>query len=695
MTVSAPAVRRLCCRIARRCHGGWERFHYRTSRRRSASREQFAQKRLLHGGREPEGTSALHRSLFPELAEARVLRADLICDHLFDLLGGGPMRLNAGGPRYQPLDWHRDFKSGHRWDPRTFYRDVRYGHVQGVDVKTPWELSRFQHLGTLGQAFLLTGRSKYRSEFTNQIDDWIRNNRVGFGVNWACTMDAAVRAANWLVAAEYFLANGGLDRPFLSRFYTSIREHGRFIRCHLERGDEGTANHYLADIAGLLFIAVYCPFLRESRRWRRFCVGELIREMESQVYADGCHFEASTCYHRLALELFFFATLAVAFDEEGSDGAGGREAAERVFGACYMARLHAMFSAVLHLLKPNGRMPQIGDNDSGRFLVFGARDMLDMRYLLCLGAVFFNEPRLKVQEFGFAEEALWVFGRRGYDAWNRLPGRSAATIAGRAFPDAGWYVIRRHPDYCLVSCGPNGAHGRGGHAHNDKLSLELVLDGRDVIVDPGTYLYTADPDQRNRFRATGSHNTLAVDGCEQTELPADLFRLPDRVRTRWAELAEDSERIRFAGAIEYVGIVHERTVGLDKASGSWSIEDHVLSPRPIGGKIVYHLSPDVASHGGDLYAREGRGPIACMEAGDVPIETETYRYSPEYGVAVKAESLSLRIPDLTDARIRTVFSRQRPGVVAPAESAGRVSSGSNVGCDRSIPATKDTCTEVV
>lgn len=664
-------MRRFYSRAVRRCRTGWERLYYRVARRTPAGPEPFAQRRYLPGGGDPAGLARLHKELFPGSAERRMLQADLICDHVFDLLGGGPVRLSSGGPGYQPLDWHRDFKSGHRWDPDAFYRDIRYGHIKGVEVKTPWELSRFQHFGALAQAHVLTGHPKYRTEFVNQIDDWIRSNPVGFGVNWACTMDAAIRAANWLVWAECFLADGCLDRPFLGRFYASIREHGRFIRSHLERSDEGTANHYLADIVALLFIAVYCPFFRESPGWRRFCTEELIREMNGQVYPDGCHFEASTCYHRLALELFFFATLLVAADERGSDDEGLR-AAQSVFGPGYMAKLHAMFVAILHLLKPSGRMPQIGDNDSGRFLAFGAREVLDMRYLLALGAVFFQEPRFKVREFGFAEEALWVFGGRGYDTWNRLAGRSVATIGGRAFPDAGWYVIRQHPDYCLVSCGPNGANGRGGHAHNDKLSIELVLDGRDVIVDPGTYVYTSDPDQRNRFRTTDSHNTVAVDGCEQAELPADLFRLPDRVRIRRAEFAEDAEWAGFAGAIEYAGIEHARVVGVDKASGSWSIEDRVWSPRPIGGKIAFHLAPGMTSHGRSILDQDGKTPVVCIEIGDAPVETGTYRYSPEYGVAVQARSLSVRIPDLTNATIKTVFSREHPDAGTSVESRGRL-----------------------
>lgn len=659
-------MRRVCSRTARVCRLGWDRLSYRVGRREPAA-EEFVLQRHWAGIGDAGETGRTVAELFPGLADVRASQADLICNHLFDLFGSGLRRLSADGPSYQPLDWHRDFKSGYRWDPDTFYRDIRYGHLRGVDVKVPWELSRFQHLNTLGQACLLTGRAKYRTEFQNQIDDWIRHNPVGFGVNWACTMDVAIRAANWLVSAEHFRAKGGLDVAFLHRFYSSIHEHGTFIRRHLERSGEGTANHYLADIAGLLVIAVCCPSFRESRRWRRFCIRELIREMAGQVYADGCHFEASTCYHRLALELFFFATLLVAVEEGAWAGDDYVAAAERVFGRGYLAKLHAMFIAVLHLLKPNGRMPQIGDNDSGRFLVFGACDVLDMRYLLSLGAVFFRDPQLKVQEFGFAADALWVFGRRGYDIWQRLKGRSVAAISGKAFSDAGWYVMRRHRDYCLVSCGSNGARGRGGHAHNDKLSIELMLDGRDVVVDPGAYLYTSDPDERNRFRATGSHNTVVVDRCEQAELPKDLFHLPDCVRVRRAELTESAGRTGFAGAIEYAGITHNRAVSVDRASGRWSIEDRISSPRPVGAEVVFHLSPHVTSRDRGVFEKDGNVPIACIEAGDIPVETRVYKYSPAYGVAVNAQSLSIRIPESTDVTVRTVLSGQGRDACATTE----------------------------
>ena len=100
---------------------------------------------------------------------------------------------------YVPIDWHVDFKSGYRGNPKIYYKDIKYGHKVGVDVKVPWELSRFQHLTTLGEAYFLSNDEKYVKEFVNQITDWIENNPPKFGVNWTCTVDVAIRACSRLL----------------------------------------------------------------------------------------------------------------------------------------------------------------------------------------------------------------------------------------------------------------------------------------------------------------------------------------------------------------------------------------------------------------------------------------------------------------------------------------------------------------
>ena len=79
-------------------------------------------------------------------------------------------------------------------------------------------------------------------------------NKSVFGINWACTMDVAIRAANWTVSFDLVRKSLSIANDFLFTFLGSLYEHGRHIRLNLERG-RVTVNHYLADIAGLTFVA--------------------------------------------------------------------------------------------------------------------------------------------------------------------------------------------------------------------------------------------------------------------------------------------------------------------------------------------------------------------------------------------------------------------------------------------------------
>lgn len=499
-----------------------------------------------------------------------VEEADRICSHIFDLLGSGLVNLDefteqhGGREKCGYLPWHFDFKTGHQWSLKKYFKEIRpaYGNA---DIKVPWELSRFQHVVALGQAYWLTGNEKYALEFVRQVEDWIERNPPKFGVNWACTMDVAIRAANWVLGFYFFKDSPTLTDEFLIKFLKSLLVHSRHIMSNLE--NKGiTNNHYLANLVGLIYLGIAFPEFKEAQRWREFVLRELIKEMDKQVYNDGMDFEASTCYHRLALELFFYPTVLCQVN--------GIEMPQ-----AFIDKLKKMFDFVLYVLKPNGRMPQIGDNDNGRLHVFGRREILDMTYLLTFGALFYRDPAYKITEFGFAPEALWVFGPDAYERWNSLPGRSVEELESRAFPEGGIYVMRHKKDYMIISCGPNGQGGLGGHAHNDKLSFELCIGGEDVIVDPGTYVYTPCSKWRNMFRSTSYHNTVMVNGQEQNPVEEDkIFYLPDFARCRCLVWETGPEGDVFVG--EHYGylyldspMVHRRKMGFYKSKRTWTIVD--------------------------------------------------------------------------------------------------------------------------
>ena len=143
---------------------------------------------------------------------------------------------------YKPIDWHLDIKSGHRWRADIWYRDIRYRGLPGVDAKLPWELARMHHLAQLALAHALTlaGRTGFRKanvytdEFRNQTLDFISANPPRFGINWCCTMDVAIRAANLLVAHDLFRAAGhSFDVEFALVIYATITISRILLVCSL------------------------------------------------------------------------------------------------------------------------------------------------------------------------------------------------------------------------------------------------------------------------------------------------------------------------------------------------------------------------------------------------------------------------------------------------------------------------------
>ncbi|HYP54677.1 MAG TPA: alginate lyase family protein [Solirubrobacterales bacterium] len=522
-------------------------------------------------------------------------RADAAAAHRFDLLGSGPTDL---GPR---IDWSLDFKSGRRWPARhRLLLESRY--LDDSDVKVPWELSRFQHLPLLAAAFRLSGETRYLDEIGAQLDGWIEANPVEIGINWFCTMDVAIRAANW-VAALAICAPEAASQPWAERAAGSLLLHGRFIRDNLETAEART-NHYLSDVVGLLPVAALFSEGPEGRRWGAWAVDELIAEMEHQVREDGCDHEASIPYHRLVTELFVCGTQA------------GEALRPGAFPDSYRQRLDRMLDFVAAYTRPDGLAPQVGDNDDGRFLP-----------LADYGRDFRSHLHLFRQ------------ARRPY----RPATRSAAFRAG------GYFTMRHGDLYALVRCGDTGVYGVGSHAHNDQLSFELCHGATPLVEDPGVGTYYEDEETRLRFRSTAFHATLRVDGAEQNEMPPwPRFPIGDRSRAEATAWEAGPDRTRFAG--RHHGFealpdpaLHERSLELDGPARALTVVDTVTAAAEHRLDWTFPLGccDEVSAGGATAIARFG--PLRLrVEAEGAELRVEEGAYSPAYGVVEPRPFLAAR-----------------------------------------------------
>jgi hypothetical protein len=515
--------------------------------------------------------------------------AERICRHEFNLLGTGLINLG------KPIDWHIDPVSGYRW-PKKLFTEVRKERTipRGDDLKFPWELSRMQHLPTLGKAFRLTRDNRYAREVVDQVNHWLDDNPCPYGVNWTCAMDVAIRMMNIIWAYLFIRDASLLTDEFRARLVVSLRQHGQFIWFNLEFGlrEDGSVtngNHYLTNIVGLLFLGLVCPELKLAEQWKAVGLKALIEEMDRQVHPDGVNFESSTSYHRLVLELFTAAALLCRTNDV-------------VLPNKFWQRLERMFEFVLYITRPDGKVPVVGDADDGRIVIlsnYGSWDRRDFRYLLSVGAVLFNREDMKAHAGGFSEDAFWLLGSSGVNAFAALK-EDVADVGSKAFPDAGFYVMRQGDRYLLACCGEVGTDGLGNHKHNDLLSFELFAGDKAFIVDPGTYVYTRDANWRNVFRSTKSHNTVVIDGQEQNRFdPSQIFRMsPDaKVIIREWVSTPDLDRLD----VEHTGytrlhqpVRHRRTFCFRKGAGTWEILDILTGPGDHTADWYFHFDSGIA-----------------------------------------------------------------------------------------------------
>ncbi len=303
---------------------------------------------------------------------------------------------------YAAIDWQRDVKSGYRWSARLWSPDITYGTVRGADVKVPWELARFQHLPQLGIAYACASAGapgfrapiEYAREFRNQLLDFLATNPRRFGVNWSSTMDVAIRVANILIAYDIFVKCGAsIDDAFGAIVNRSIVEHGEHIVQFLEWNPDLRGNHYLANLAGLLYAAVYLPSSGVTDGWLAFAVREMFAEIRLQFNADGSNFEGSTAYHRLSAEIVAYSIALMeniprdrlarifegVYDPPRLRGPAkltrsslgldrNEEGRQRLVPSWIYPLLRHMAEFSGDTVKPSGGIVLFGDNDSGRFV---------------------------------------------------------------------------------------------------------------------------------------------------------------------------------------------------------------------------------------------------------------------------------------------------------------------------------------
>lgn len=265
-----------------------------------------------------------------------------------------------------------------------------------------------------------------------------------------------------------FLLRHGLREPVIDRH---LYAQTALLRSRLEYHLGG--NHLLENACALTIMAIYC----RQRAW--FVTGSaLLREqLAEQVLADGGHYERSPVYHQLLTDRLLDVYAVLWADHWAADSALVADIQEKIA---------AMLNWLVSVTFRDGSVPMV--NDAAYGVAPTTADLL-----------------VKAVPLGFSPVPV-------------------------PLSDSGYRMLTTSRLELFIDIGPVGPDHQPGHAHADTFSFVLHLDGKPVVVDPGTSTYQIGQ-RRSWERSTAAHNTVTVDHQNSSEVWSG-FRVGRRAQVR-------------------------------------------------------------------------------------------------------------------------------------------------------------------
>lgn len=515
------------------------------------------------------------KNLVSDVKKRKAIRkADKILAHRIKLFNSKEIKF---GPK---IEWTNDPISKKQW-PQKYWKRINIRNAEFGDVRVVWELNRHKHFVTLGKAYQYTKNRKYYDEFVAQLKGWLQENPYEIGINWASTLEVSMRTISWLWTYFLFKNAHGFNEIEMI-ILRSIYEHATYV--YMYRSEHlHSNNHLIGEATALYLISAMLPFLDKDLKWRNKAKIILEREIERQVYSDGCDKEQTFSYHRFVIDLLLQVLII------------SRKIGDK-FSDKFIKKLEKMIEFMMYVMKFDCKLPMIGDSDTSRGIpIYDSNDFWVETDVFCIGSILFKRGDFKYYSRDFSEVAAWLLGKEGYQQFCSIH-KTPPSFLSKKFEESGYYIMRNSLSngvFLIFDAGPQGIGKISGHGHADHLSFELSAFNKDIIIDPGTYTYFFADEYRDYFRSTLAHNTVVIDNKSQSEAISnfDWRKIIRSKIIRWH--SSDDYDVVEAYHKGYDPIIHKRKLIFLKDKRCVIIKDFICGGKKHKIDIYFHLSPEL------------------------------------------------------------------------------------------------------
>ena len=497
---------------------------------------------------------------------------------------------------FKPIRWHLDLSTERKF-PKSFahkidIRSDKYGSAKHVS-----EVNRMQFMLHIAMLYKNSGNRKYLDLFRYHLTSWKNENPYMMGVNWYSNIEVNLRLICWYFCWQVLDIDSmrstepGIEKFICDVWFPMILEHAEYSYNHPSLCSSAN-NHLISEYAGL-FVAA-CGWDIPNRKARlEYAKAGLEREILVQNTAEGVNREEAAEYIQFIDDFFLIAAVV------------GRRAGVE-FSEAYNKRLHSMADYMNAMLDCNCNYPMYGDGDDGFVLrPDSGGHFNNFKSLLTSFAVYFDEPSFKRPYALWDEKNELLFGVSGREKFVMMPAVAAGFVmdGNRFFPESGHFIFRRAEGiagsgfcetYLHFDAAPLGFLSIAAHAHADALSFILHVDGKPVLVDPGTFTYHTHKDLRAYFVSTIAHNTVCVNGKNQANQAGPTMWL-NHYKAKVVSCDETSgEVVATHNGYASDGVAHTRKIQFNRDKNEFVIVDTLRCNKAATVEIPFHLHPETA-----------------------------------------------------------------------------------------------------